>query len=162
MNIVPQGRIECGIIHPACYAYIGALLPLVFALVYLNTCNRHPRFRCGYSPERIHLCPVPDCRRSGPRFHCRHHYLNGTCGDYPLLLQIWHAQRRPLEFCAVCLLILCLYPPLVDRYGRLPCRCPRRNASRLRPADATGHRQHSDAGCRIGSDLFYPCGWRKG
>ena len=39
MNIVPQGRIECGIIHPACYAYIGALLPLVFALVYLNTCT---------------------------------------------------------------------------------------------------------------------------
>ncbi len=28
-----------GIIHPACYAYIGALLPLVFALVYLNTCT---------------------------------------------------------------------------------------------------------------------------
>ena len=28
-----------GIIHPACYAYIGALLPLVFALVYLNTCS---------------------------------------------------------------------------------------------------------------------------
>lgn len=28
-----------GIIHPACYAYIGALLPLVFALIYLNTCT---------------------------------------------------------------------------------------------------------------------------
>lgn len=28
-----------GIIHPACYAYIGALMPLVFALVYLNTCT---------------------------------------------------------------------------------------------------------------------------
>ena len=28
-----------GIIHPACYAYIGALLPLVFALVHLNTCT---------------------------------------------------------------------------------------------------------------------------
>ena len=27
-----------GIIHPACYAYIGALLPVAFALVYLNTC----------------------------------------------------------------------------------------------------------------------------
>ena len=26
-----------GAIHPACYAYIGALLPLVTALVYLNT-----------------------------------------------------------------------------------------------------------------------------
>ncbi|MBO4445126.1 MAG: MptD family putative ECF transporter S component [Bacteroidaceae bacterium] len=26
-----------GIIHPACYAYIGALLPLLSALVYLNT-----------------------------------------------------------------------------------------------------------------------------
>ena len=39
MNIVPQGRIKCGIIHPACYAYIGALLPVAFALVYLNTCT---------------------------------------------------------------------------------------------------------------------------
>ena len=28
-----------GIIHPACYAYIGALLPLVFAFIYLYTCS---------------------------------------------------------------------------------------------------------------------------
>ena len=28
-----------GIIHPACYAYIGALLPLLMALLYLNTCT---------------------------------------------------------------------------------------------------------------------------
>ncbi len=28
-----------GIIHPACYAYIGALLPLLTALVYLYTCT---------------------------------------------------------------------------------------------------------------------------
>ena len=28
-----------GIIHPACYAYIGALLPIAFAPVYLNTCT---------------------------------------------------------------------------------------------------------------------------
>lgn len=28
-----------GIIHPACYAYIGALLPLVFAIIYLYTCS---------------------------------------------------------------------------------------------------------------------------
>ena len=28
-----------GIIHPACYAYIGALLPLLMAPVYLNTCT---------------------------------------------------------------------------------------------------------------------------
>ena len=28
-----------GAIHPACYAYIGALLPLVFALIYLCTCS---------------------------------------------------------------------------------------------------------------------------
>ena len=28
-----------GAIHPACYAYIGALLPLVFALIYLYTCS---------------------------------------------------------------------------------------------------------------------------
>lgn len=26
-----------GIIHPACYAYIGALLPLVFAFIYLRS-----------------------------------------------------------------------------------------------------------------------------
>ena len=26
-----------GAIHPACYAYIGALLPLVFAFIYLYT-----------------------------------------------------------------------------------------------------------------------------
>ena len=28
-----------GAIHPACYAYIGALLPLMTALVYLNTAS---------------------------------------------------------------------------------------------------------------------------
>jgi hypothetical protein len=28
-----------GIIHPACYAYVGALLPLIFAFIYLNTCT---------------------------------------------------------------------------------------------------------------------------
>ena len=28
-----------GIIHPACYAYIGALLPLIFAFIYLYTCS---------------------------------------------------------------------------------------------------------------------------
>ena len=28
-----------GAIHPACYAYAGAVLPLLFALVYLNTCS---------------------------------------------------------------------------------------------------------------------------
>lgn len=28
-----------GIIHPACYAYIGAVLPLVFAFIYLYTCS---------------------------------------------------------------------------------------------------------------------------
>lgn len=28
-----------GIIHPACYAYVGALLPFVFAFIYLYTCS---------------------------------------------------------------------------------------------------------------------------
>ena len=28
-----------GIIHPACYAYIGAILPLLTALIYLGTCT---------------------------------------------------------------------------------------------------------------------------
>ncbi len=28
-----------GAIHPACYAYAGAVLPLVFALIYLYTCT---------------------------------------------------------------------------------------------------------------------------
>lgn len=28
-----------GIIHPACYAYVGALLPLLFAFIYLYTCT---------------------------------------------------------------------------------------------------------------------------
>jgi hypothetical protein len=28
-----------GAIHPVCYAYIGALLPLVFAFIYLYTCS---------------------------------------------------------------------------------------------------------------------------
>lgn len=33
-----------GAIHPACYAYIGALLPLVTAFIYLYTCTRIRRF----------------------------------------------------------------------------------------------------------------------
>ena len=33
-----------GIIHPACYAYVGALLPLLTAFIYLYTCTLIPRF----------------------------------------------------------------------------------------------------------------------
>lgn len=33
-----------GAIHPACYAYIGVLLPLVTAFIYLFTCTRIRRF----------------------------------------------------------------------------------------------------------------------
>ena len=29
-----------GIIHPACYAYVGAILPLLTALIYLLTCSK--------------------------------------------------------------------------------------------------------------------------
>ena len=28
-----------GILHPACYAYVGAILPLLTALIYLSTCT---------------------------------------------------------------------------------------------------------------------------
>ena len=28
-----------GAIHPACYAYVGAVLPLIFAFIYLYTCT---------------------------------------------------------------------------------------------------------------------------
>ena len=33
-----------GAIHPACYAYVGALLPLLTAFIYLYTCTLLPRF----------------------------------------------------------------------------------------------------------------------
>ncbi len=33
-----------GAIHPACYAYVGALLPLLTAFIYLHTCTLLPRF----------------------------------------------------------------------------------------------------------------------
>ncbi len=33
-----------GAIHPACYAYVGALLPLLTAFIYLRTCLLFPRF----------------------------------------------------------------------------------------------------------------------
>ncbi len=33
-----------GAIHPACYAYIGAVLPLLTAFIYLYTCMLFPRF----------------------------------------------------------------------------------------------------------------------
>ncbi len=29
---------SCGLIHPACYAYIGTFMPLLFSFVYLYTC----------------------------------------------------------------------------------------------------------------------------
>ena len=28
-----------GLIHPACYAYAGAVMPLLFAFIYLYTCS---------------------------------------------------------------------------------------------------------------------------
>jgi len=31
---------SCGIIHPACYAYVGAVLPLITAFIYLYTCRQ--------------------------------------------------------------------------------------------------------------------------
>ena len=33
-----------GLIHPACYAYVGALLPLLFAMIYLKACSVLPGF----------------------------------------------------------------------------------------------------------------------
>ncbi len=33
-----------GAIHPACYAYVGAVLPLLTAFIYLYTCTLIPRF----------------------------------------------------------------------------------------------------------------------
>lgn len=33
-----------GAIHPACYAYVGAVLPLLTAFIYLYTCSLLPRF----------------------------------------------------------------------------------------------------------------------
>ena len=33
-----------GIIHPACYAYVGVVLPLLTAFIYLYTCTLLPRF----------------------------------------------------------------------------------------------------------------------
>ena len=33
-----------GIIHPACYAYVGVVLPLLTAFIYLYTCALLPRF----------------------------------------------------------------------------------------------------------------------
>ena len=48
-----------GIIHPACYAYVGAILPLLTAFIYLLTCATMK----GYGPERIRLCPINDCGR---------------------------------------------------------------------------------------------------
>ena len=33
-----------GIIHPACYAYVGVLLPLLTAFIYLYTCTLFPHF----------------------------------------------------------------------------------------------------------------------
>lgn len=33
-----------GIIHPACYAYVGAVLPILTAFIYLYTCTLIPRF----------------------------------------------------------------------------------------------------------------------
>ena len=33
-----------GAIHPACYAYVGAVLPLLTAFIYLRTCTLLPRF----------------------------------------------------------------------------------------------------------------------
>jgi hypothetical protein len=33
-----------GLIHPACYAYVGALLPLITAFIYLYTCKNIPGF----------------------------------------------------------------------------------------------------------------------
>ena len=33
-----------GIIHPACYAYVGVLLPLLTAFIYLYTCTLLPHF----------------------------------------------------------------------------------------------------------------------
>lgn len=33
-----------GAIHPACYAYVGAVLPILTAFIYLYTCTLIPRF----------------------------------------------------------------------------------------------------------------------
>lgn len=39
-----------GAIHPACYAYIDAILPLLFAFIYLYTCSIIRGFGAATSP----------------------------------------------------------------------------------------------------------------
>lgn len=35
---------SCGLIHPACYAYVGTVIPLLFAFVYLYVCTKIQTF----------------------------------------------------------------------------------------------------------------------
>ena len=30
----------CGLIHPACYAYVGSVVPILFVFVYLNASSK--------------------------------------------------------------------------------------------------------------------------
>lgn len=53
-----------GAIHPACYAYIGAVLPLVSAFIYLYTCPMAP---CSVRHGNLQYCF--EC----PEYSCKHY-----------------------------------------------------------------------------------------
>ena len=110
-----------GAIHPACYAYIGAVLPLVSAFIYLYTCTLIRGFGAATA-------------LNGFIFVGLHHW-NGCSDrvgrDSPKDERLRHAEGCPLELRSLRFLVLRLHPSLVDRHRRLACRCRRGNACRL-------------------------------
>ena len=42
-----------GAIHPVCYAYVGALLPFIFAFIYLYTCTLIRGFAGSVIPSTV-------------------------------------------------------------------------------------------------------------
>ena len=105
-----------GLIHPACYAYVGAILPLLTAFIYLSTCLTIR----GFGAATV---------------------LNGFV--FVMLLIAGEADKTlAIGFAiltALAEIIRYLYRPLVVRHGRFFGRGCRGNARRIRPADDSGH-----------------------
>ena len=77
-----------GAIHPACYAYIGALLPLFFAFVYLNTASIIRGFGAAAVLNGFIFVLFLIAGEADTSIHHRHHHLDGAGRTHPLLLWI--------------------------------------------------------------------------
>ena len=120
-----------GAIHPACYAYIGAVLPLVSAFIYLYTCTLIRGFGAATALNGFIFVLFLIAGEADLAYIIGTVVLTALAEILRKMKRLRHDERCPLELHSLRFLVFCLHPSLVDRHRRLACRCRGGNACRL-------------------------------